>query len=131
VYTMMRGQKNIKITYICSNIRIKVSPFEIQTPKPWEVIGYSITAQLPMLLPSSSLPPLSSHCPFNPATKIQRALNSYLTTMLRMKCLPTCVRYYKGNRRFGWPINGLDVILWSLYFKMMKIYNNGSVYPHI
>jgi hypothetical protein len=38
------------------------------------VIGYNITAQPPVLSPSSILPPLSSHCPFIPATKIQRAL---------------------------------------------------------
>jgi len=52
----------------------KSSPSEIQTPAPWKVIGYSITAQPPVLSPSSVLPPLSSHCSFIPATKIQRAL---------------------------------------------------------
>jgi len=123
-------KSEFNIDYIRSNIRIKCSPSEIQTPTPWKVIGYSITAQAPVLSSSSILLPLSSHCSFIPAAKIQRALK-FIFDYFAMKCLLTCVRYYTGNRRFGWPISGLNVILWSLYFKMMKIHNNCSVFPHV
>lgn len=87
-------KSEFNVTYIFSNIRIKVSPSEIQTPKPWKRISYSITTQSPVLTISSILPPFSSHCSFIPATKIQLALKLYLTTMLRMKCLLRWVQYY-------------------------------------
>jgi len=49
---------------------IQESPIKIQTPKHWNCISHSITALLPMLLPSSILPPPLSHNAFFPARKI-------------------------------------------------------------
>ena len=43
---------------------IQGSPIKIQIPKHWNCIRHSITALLPMLLPSSILPPPLSHNAF-------------------------------------------------------------------
>ena len=56
-------------TYTYIHTHIQGSPAEIQTPTHWSLIGRSITAPLPVLSPSSILPPLSSHCALLPARK--------------------------------------------------------------
>jgi hypothetical protein len=56
---------------------VQGSPVKIQTPKHWNCISHSITALLPMLLPSIILPPPLSHNAFFPARKIWHNLNKY------------------------------------------------------
>ena len=59
------------IEYTCGQICLYIegSPVEIQTPGHRILIGHDMTALLPVLLPSSILPPPLSHCTLIPTSK--------------------------------------------------------------
>jgi hypothetical protein len=52
--------------YICVCVWVKC---EVQNPTQWAMNGCSMTALLPVLSPSSNLPPPLSYCAFIPARK--------------------------------------------------------------
>jgi len=65
------------------------------------MIGYSITAQPPMLLPNRFFSHFLLIAFSFLQQKFSTPLNSYFTTLLRLKWLLIYVRYYMVNRLFG------------------------------
>jgi len=63
----------LRMRYCVYVLCIQWSPFEIQTPRHWNLTSPSVTAPSPVLSPSSILPPPSSHWPFIRARKIRCA----------------------------------------------------------
>jgi hypothetical protein len=59
----------IQYTYGQTHMYIQGTAVEIQTPTHWNLIGSNMTTLLPVLSPSSILPPLSPYCFFIAARK--------------------------------------------------------------
>ena len=65
-------------------MRIQGSPFEIQTPGSWNVIGRCISAAQPVLSPNSILPLPSSHCTFIPTRERLARLKTLFFNLLEI-----------------------------------------------
>ena len=57
------------VTYGQLYVYMQGHPVDIQTPTHWYLISHTLTILLPVLLPSTTFLPHSSHCTFFPTTK--------------------------------------------------------------
>jgi len=84
------AQVGIEYTYGQLRMYIQESPAQIHTPLYWNLNARSMTAPTPVLSPSSTLPPPSSHSVFIPRrNKIWRFSKMLLLVFLKSHT-PTC-----------------------------------------